>query len=131
MSVHDDMRRLPNGRGTYALVRRTARRVLERHPLVGVSAVLTARHPRFDEVFLHLYENIGFRCIYMKPVNTTRETDYGLSPKTVDTFKSGYDALVSPVLAQPPVGCSCATWARGAWDERWNAARETTEPWSG
>ena len=67
---------------------------------MGVSAVLTARFNKFDEIFLHLFEELGFRSIYMKPVNVAYSENYGLNPNTLQLFMEGYERLVDLFLAQ-------------------------------
>lgn len=103
--VHDTFRPYADGRGTYHDIRRVTDAVLARHPDMGVSAVLTARFNRFDEIFLHLYEEMGFRSIYMKPVNVAPTVDYGLNAATLQLFMDGYERLVDLFLAQPPEKC--------------------------
>lgn len=105
--VHDAMRKYPNGKGTYDDVRKSIDIILEKHPLIGVSAVLTAKYTEFDKVFLHLYEELGFRCIYMKPVNVTHDIDYSLNMQNVDLFKEGYTKLVNLILKQSKVKMFC------------------------
>lgn len=97
--VHDDMRKYNNGKGTYDDVRKVMEKVLEKHPGFGVSAVLTAKHPNFDEIFLHHYE-LGFRSIYMKPVNLGPDVDYGLNTKTLPIFIEGYTRLFNLIMSQ-------------------------------
>jgi radical SAM protein with 4Fe4S-binding SPASM domain len=100
--VHDAFRPYTGGRGSYHDIRRVTDAVLARHPDMGVSAVLTARYDRFDQIFLHLYEEMGFRSIYMKPVNVAHTVDYGLNASTLKCFMDGYERLVDLFLAQAP-----------------------------
>ncbi|MFI6448819.1 radical SAM protein [Kitasatospora sp. NPDC050543] len=103
--VHDRVRFYTNGRGgTYDHVRSVLDRVLARHPDMGVSAVLTAYCTDFTAIFRHLFEDVGARNIYMKPVNATHDKDYALNAETLPRFRQGYAELVDHILAQPPEG---------------------------
>ncbi|MFJ8476494.1 radical SAM protein [Kitasatospora sp. NPDC094011] len=103
--VHDRVRFYTNGRGgTYDHVRSVLDRVLARHPDMGVSAVLTAYCTDFTAIFRHLFEDVGARNIYMKPVNATYDKEYALNAKTLPRFRQGYSDLVEHILAQPPEG---------------------------
>lgn len=100
--VHDAARPYVNGGGTYDDLVKIIQSVLEEHPDIGVTAVLTARHTNFDEIFLHLYETLGFRSIYMKPVNVPPDVDYGLNFNTLPLFITGYTKLIDLILSQKP-----------------------------
>lgn len=103
--VHDRVRFYTNGRGgTYDHVRSVLDRVLANHPDMGVSAVLTAYCTDFVAIFRHLFEEVGARNIYMKPVNATHDKDYALNAQTLADFQRGYADLVEHILAQPPEG---------------------------
>ncbi|MFJ2864975.1 radical SAM protein [Kitasatospora sp. NPDC087314] len=103
--VHDRVRFYTSGRGgTYDHVRLVLDRVLARHPDMGVSAVLTAYCTDFVAIFRHLFEDVGARNIYMKPVNATHDKDYALNAATLPAFRRGYADLVEHILAQPPEG---------------------------
>ena len=93
--VHDAVRRRLNGAGSYDAVAEMARRSLARHPDVGVSCVLTARATDFTRIFRHLYEEIGFRSIYMKPVNLPPGDSLALDFATLPNFIKGYRELIS------------------------------------
>ncbi|MFE6053066.1 radical SAM protein [Kitasatospora sp. NPDC056446] len=103
--VHDRVRFYTGGRGgTYDHVRSVLDQVLARHPDMGVSAVLTAYCTDFVAIFRHLFEDVGARNIYMKPVNATHDKDYALNAETLPAFRQGYADLVEHILAQPPEG---------------------------
>ncbi|MFD5565021.1 radical SAM protein [Kitasatospora griseola] len=103
--VHDRVRFYTGGRGgTYDHVRPVLDRVLARHPDMGVSAVLTAYCTDFTAIFRHLFEDVGARNIYMKPVNATHDKDYALNAATLPAFRQGYADLIEHILAQPPEG---------------------------
>ncbi|MFG2918325.1 radical SAM protein [Kitasatospora sp. NPDC048298] len=103
--VHDRVRFYTGDRGgTYDQVRPVLDRVLARHPEMGVSAVLTAYCTDFVAIFRHLFEDVGARNIYMKPVNATHDKDYALNAATLPAFRRGYADLVEHILAQPPEG---------------------------
>jgi radical SAM protein with 4Fe4S-binding SPASM domain len=103
--VHDRVRFYTNNRGgTYDHVRAVLERVLARHPDMGVSAVLTAYCTDFVQIFRHLFEDIGARNIYMKPVNARHEADYALNEQTLPAFQRGYLDLVEHILQHPPDG---------------------------
>lgn len=97
--VHDRVRPYTGGRGgTYADVRKVLDRVLDRHPDMGVSAVLTAYCTDFVAIFRHLFDDIGARNIYMKPVNATHDREFALSEATLPAFERGYVELVDHLL---------------------------------
>ena len=103
--VHNRVRFYTNNRGgTYDHVRSVLERVLAHHPDMGVSAVLTAYCTDFVMIFRHLFEEIGARNIYMKPVNATHDKDYALNAQTLPAFKQGYAELVDHILSHPPEG---------------------------
>ncbi|GAA4263456.1 radical SAM/SPASM domain-containing protein [Dactylosporangium darangshiense] len=103
--VHDRVRFYTNDRGgTYDDVRSVLDQVLQRHPGMGVSAVLTAYCTDFARIFSHLFDEIGARNIYMKPVNARHDVDYALNAETLPVFQEGYRALVEHILAHPPQG---------------------------
>ncbi|MEU8926224.1 SPASM domain-containing protein [Kitasatospora sp. NPDC048545] len=103
--VHDRVRFYTGDRGgTYDHVRPVLDQVLARHPDMGVSAVLTAYCTDFVAIFRHLFEDVGARNIYMKPVNATHDKDYALNAATLPAFRRGYADLVEHILGQPPEG---------------------------
>ncbi|MEV7359324.1 SPASM domain-containing protein [Kitasatospora sp. NPDC091276] len=103
--VHDRVRFYTGDRGgTYDHVRSVLDQVLARHPDMGVSAVLTAYCTDFVAIFRHLFEDVGARNIYMKPVNATHDKEYALNAETLPAFRQGYADLVEHILAQPPEG---------------------------
>lgn len=103
--VHDRVRPYTNDRGgTYDDVRLVLDRVLANHPGMGVSSVLTAYCTDFAMIFRHLYEDIGARNIYMKPVNATHDEDYALNVKTLPDFQRGYAEMVENILSYEPQG---------------------------
>jgi len=103
--IHDRVRFYTNGRGgTYDHVRSVLDRILARTPDMGVSSVLTAYCTDFTAIFKHLFEEVGARNIYMKPVNATHDKEYALNAATLPAFMRGYQDLVDHILAQPPEG---------------------------
>jgi uncharacterized protein len=103
--IHDRVRFYTNCRGgTYDHVRSVLDRVLARTPDMGVSSVLTAYCTDFTMIFRHLFEEVGARNIYMKPVNATHDKEYALNAETLPAFIRGYQDLVDHILAQPPEG---------------------------
>jgi radical SAM additional 4Fe4S-binding domain len=103
--VHDRVRFYTNDRGgTYDDVRSVLDRVLAKHPDMGVSAVLTAYCTDFAMIFRHLFEDIGARNIYMKPVNATHDKDYALNARTLPEFQRGYAEMVEHILDHEPEG---------------------------
>ena len=100
-SVHDNMRKYPNGEGSYDDLYKATQKIIQKHPQIGVSTVLTSEFIKFDQIFLHLYEELGFKCIYMKPVNAIPDKHYSLNASNVELFKQGYTRLVNMILNQP------------------------------
>ncbi|GAA4448120.1 radical SAM protein [Phytohabitans houttuyneae] len=103
--VHDRVRFYTNDRGgTYDDVRPVLDRVLARHPDMGVSSVLTAYCTDFASIFSHLYDDVGARNIYMKPVNASHDKDYALNRTTLPAFEEGYLGLVEHILDHDAAG---------------------------
>ena len=100
--VHDRFRRYKNGSGSYDDVLAAAKEILPGYPQLGVSAVLSAMHTDFVEIFLHLFDRIGFRNIYMKPVNVEPEVPFGLNAETLPLFVRGYSELTDYFLSLAP-----------------------------
>jgi uncharacterized protein len=102
-ATHDRVRSYVNGRGgTYADVRSVLSRVLEREPMMGVSAVITAYNTDLVEIFEHLYGDLGVRNIYMKPVNLAHTSPMALSRESLGAFMDGYTGLVNHFKSLPP-----------------------------
>lgn len=99
-SVHDAVRHFPNGKGTYKALAKVINSILKENPDIGVSAVLTANYTEFDLIFIHLYKTLGFRSIFMKPVNLNHQNPLSLNSKTVEAFKAGYTKLIDMILCQ-------------------------------
>lgn len=103
--VHDRVRFYTNGRGgTYDDVRAVLDQVLRRHPDMGVSVVLTAYCTDIAGIFSHLYDEVGARNIYMKPVNAPHDAECALNRDTLAAFQAGYLGLVEHILAHQPNG---------------------------
>jgi uncharacterized protein len=100
--VHDRVRSYTGRGGTYDDVRSVLDEVLQQHPDMGVSAVLTAYCTDIARIFSHLYDEVGARNIYMKPVNAPHELEYALNQHTLPAFKAGYLGLVEHILGRPP-----------------------------
>ena len=100
--VHDDFRKKSDGSGSYEDLEKNIKSILAKHPDIGVTAVLTAWHPNFDEIFLHLFSNLGFKSIYMKPVNVTPDVEYGLNHESIPLFAEGYTKLIDLIIKQEP-----------------------------
>lgn len=101
--VHDRVRFYTNERGgTYDDVRSVLDEVLRRHPDMGVSAVLTAYCTDIAGIFAHLYDDVGARNIYMKPVNATHDAEYALNWQSLPAFQAGYVGLVEHILDHSP-----------------------------
>ncbi|WP_298972991.1 SPASM domain-containing protein [uncultured Roseobacter sp.] len=99
--VHDAVRPYVDGRGTYDELVPLIDKVLARHPDIGATAVITHRCTDITLVFRHLYDELGFRSIYIKPVNLPPDDPDGLNPETVDDFCRGYTDFVDFLLAAP------------------------------
>jgi radical SAM protein with 4Fe4S-binding SPASM domain len=69
---------------------------------MGVSSVLTAYCTDFVRIFSHLYDEVGARNIYMKPVNATHDKAWALNAASLPAFKAGYSALVDDILSREP-----------------------------
>jgi radical SAM protein with 4Fe4S-binding SPASM domain len=69
---------------------------------MGVSAVLTAYCTDIAGIFSHLYDEVGARNIYMKPVNAPHDADHALNQHTLAAFQAGYLGLVEHILNRSP-----------------------------
>jgi len=102
--VHDAMRQLPDGSGSYALVARNLRALLSSEvnplgPAVGASATLTAANPDVTRVFLHLY-GLGFAKISISPVRLPPGRFGAIDQGSVGAVKDGYSHFADFLLAQ-------------------------------
>lgn len=100
--VHDAVRPFVDGTGTYATLIPVIRQVLARHPDIGVTAVVTNRCTDVTRIFRHLFDDLGFRSLYIKPVNLRPDDPDGLSPTTVGAFMKGYSDFVDFLFAAKP-----------------------------
>lgn len=100
--VHNRFRTYVDGRGTFDDVVQVAGAALRKHPGIGCSAVLTAAHTDFTEIFRFLHEELGFRNIYMKPVNAEPHVTYALNRATLPAFERGYTELIDYLVSLEP-----------------------------
>jgi radical SAM protein with 4Fe4S-binding SPASM domain len=97
--VHDRLRSYKkDGTGSYDDVRSLLNIVLRKHSDISVSVVLSSYYTDFAHIFSHLYDEVGVRNIYMKPVNAEYSAEYALNTETLSDFKNGYVALVQHIL---------------------------------
>jgi uncharacterized protein len=102
--IHDAMRQLPDGSGSYALVARNLRMLMASQvnplgPYVGASATLTAACPDVTRIFLHLHE-LGVGSIAINPVRLPPGRFGAIDERSVDAVKAGYSEFARFLLAQ-------------------------------
>ncbi len=100
--INDGVRKYNNGTGTYDDVRIVIDKALKHDPRLSVSTVLTAAHTNILDIYLHLKDELGFKAIYMKPVNLKHTSEKSLNENSLEDFKQGYTELVNYILDQPP-----------------------------
>lgn len=97
--VHDALRTLRDGRGSYSQTLRGLR-AAQRAGLLEVACVtLTPRFPYPFEIITHLLQ-LGLRRIVMKPVRALPDSLLALTPAAVSQLKTGYSSLAAALVEQ-------------------------------
>lgn len=86
-AIHDRNRRTVGGRGTYDVVSRKVRMLLERYRSRPVGARVTLTHgtTEVEAIHAHLRGEFGFHEVGYAPVTANEDAGYGLSAEELDT----------------------------------------------
>lgn len=93
--VHDRNRRTVGGRGTYDVVARKARMLLERYRSkpIGARVTLTAGTTEVEAIHEHLRDGLGFHEVGYAPVTATEKAGHALSEAELAEVYAGFERL--------------------------------------
>jgi uncharacterized protein len=105
-AVHDRNRRTVGGRGTYEVVARKARLLLERYRSkpVGARVTLTAGTTEVEAVHKHLRDEMGFHEVGYAPVTAAGSAGHALSDVELAEVYTGFERLGEQYLQAALVG---------------------------
>jgi uncharacterized protein len=100
-AVHDRNRRTVGGRGTYEVVSRKARLLLERYHSrpVGARVTLTAGTTEVEAIHEHLRGELGFHEVGYAPVTAANTAGHALSPQELTEVHAGFERLGEKYLS--------------------------------
>jgi uncharacterized protein len=89
--THDSMRTLRNGKGSYDIIIRNARKILSSGWICppGVSVVITSNNLNILQIFKHLWK-VGFRVIIARPVRAEKEQYYSINAGNIHLLEKSY-----------------------------------------
>ncbi len=93
--IHDRNRRSVGGKGTYAVVSKKARLLLERYRAkpVGARVTLTAGTTEVEQIHAHLRGELGFHEVGYAPVTSSNNAAYALSADELSEVHAGFERL--------------------------------------
>jgi len=93
--IHDRNRRSVGGKGTYDVVARKARLLLERYRAkpVGARVTLTAGTVEVEEIHAHLRGELGFHEVGYAPVTSSDNAAFALSEQELSEVHAGFERL--------------------------------------
>src|SRR5262249_45062585 len=93
--IHDRNRRSVGGKGTYDVVVRKARMLLERYRSkpVGARVTLAAGTTEVVEIHAHLRDELGFHEVGYAPVTSSNTAAYALSEQELTRVHAGFERL--------------------------------------
>lgn len=103
--IHDAMRPLPDGSGSYARIEPRVKRWLARDN-ASASATLTGFYPYVTDIFRHLFE-LGFRSIPIKPVRVSPDTPFAVNAPNLGRVKEEYSRFARFLLEQDTADLLC------------------------
>jgi uncharacterized protein len=105
-AVHDRNRRTVGGRGTYEVVARKARLLLERYRSkpVGARVTLTAGTTEVEAIHEHLRGEVGFHEVGYAPVTAAGTAGHALSDAELAEVHAGFERLGAKYLAAALTG---------------------------
>jgi uncharacterized protein len=100
-AVHDRNRRTVGGRGTYDVVARKVRMLLERYRSrpVGARVTLTAGTTEVEAIHAHLRGELGFHEVGYAPVTAAAGAAHALSETELNEIYAGFERLGEEYLA--------------------------------
>ncbi len=98
--IHDRNRRSVGGKGTYDVVVKKARLLLERYRAkpVGARVTLTAGTTEVEEIHAHLRGELGFHEVGYAPVTASNNATYALSAHELTEVHAAFERLGSDYL---------------------------------
>lgn len=99
-AVHDRNRRTVGGRGTYEVVARKVRLLLERYRArpVGARVTLTAGTTEVEAIHAHLRDELGFHEVGYAPVTAADTAGHALSEAELAEVYAGFERLGAQYL---------------------------------
>ncbi len=93
--IHDRNRRTVGGKGTYDVVVKKARLLLERYRTkpVGARVTLTAGTTEVEEIHAHLRAELGFHEVGYAPVTSSTNAAHALSSADLQSVHEGFERL--------------------------------------
>lgn len=93
--IHDRNRRSVGGKGTYDVVSRKARLLLERYRAkpIGARVTLTAGTTEVEDIHAHLRGELGFHEVGYAPVTSSNNAAYALSEHELSEVHAGFERL--------------------------------------
>jgi uncharacterized protein len=94
-AIHDRNRRSVGGRGTYNVVARKVRMLLDRYQArpVGARVTLTRGTTEVEAIHEHLREDLGFHEVGYAPVTAAEGAAYGLSPDEMNEVYATFERM--------------------------------------
>lgn len=105
-AVHDRNRRTVGGRGTYDVVARKVRMLLQRYRSkpIGARVTLTRGTTEVEGIHEHLRDELGFHEVGYAPVTAAEGAGYGLSAQELIAVHEAFERLGDKYLAAALVG---------------------------
>lgn len=93
--IHDRNRRTVGGKGTYDVVLRKVRILLERYRAkpVGARVTLTAGTTEVEQIHAHLRGELGFHEVGYAPVTSSNTAGFALSTDELSEIHAGFERL--------------------------------------
>lgn len=94
-AIHDRNRRTVGGKGTYAVVARKVRLLLERYRSrpVGARVTLTSGTTEVEQIHAHLRDELGFHEVGYAPVTAEEEAGHGLTHEEMEKVHAAFERM--------------------------------------
>lgn len=94
-AIHDRNRRTVGGRGSYAVVERKVRLLLERYRSkpIGARVTLTAGTTEVEQIHAHLRGELGFHEVGYAPVTAAEQARHALTAEELAEIHAGFERL--------------------------------------
>jgi uncharacterized protein len=105
-AVHDRNRRTVGGRGTYDVVARKVRMLLERYRSkpIGARVTLTRGTTEVEDIHRHLRDGLGFHEVGYAPVTAAEGAGHGLSSEELIAVHEAFERLGEKYLTAALIG---------------------------